>query len=218
MFSVLFLSTASFVSAQEHSHPMGGATHEMDRLKEWIGIFEDAERDEWQDPEKVIKMMGLNNGDVVADIGAGSGYFTRRFAKAVGPKGTAYGLDVEPPLVDYMKEDAKKLGLKNYMPRLAKMEDSGLEPQSIDVGFVCITYHHIANQVAYFRNFLKVLKKGGRIVVVEFYKKKISFGPPPNHKTAKEVVIKEFKEAGYKLSRSLDILRYQYFLEFKPAL
>jgi ubiquinone/menaquinone biosynthesis C-methylase UbiE len=190
--------------------------HEMDKAENWIAIFEHERRDEWQEPEKVIENMKLKEGDVVADIGAGSGYFTRRLAAAVGPTGKAFGVDIEPELVKYMAEDARKLNLNNYIPKLATMADSGLEPNSVDVVFICTTYHHIEDRINYMRKLKKVLKEKGRIIFVEFYKKKMDFGPPTSHKDSEETIIGEMKEASYRLTRTLQFLRYQYFLEFEP--
>lgn len=190
--------------------------HEMDKAENWIAIFEHERRDEWQEPDKVIENMNLKEGDVVADIGAGSGYFTRRFAKVVGPAGKAYGVDIEPELVKYMEGDARRLNLANYMPKLSTMADSGLQYNSVDVVFICLTYHHIEDRINYMNKLKKVLKKGGRVIIVAFYKKKMDFGPPPDNKISEEVTIEEMKEAGYRLTRRLDFLRYQYFLEFEP--
>jgi len=190
--------------------------HEMDKSENWIAIFEHPRRDEWQEPDKVIENMKLKEGNVIADIGAGSGYFTRRLAAAVGPTGKAFGVDIEPELVKYMEEDARKVNLKNYIPKLATMADSGLEPHSVDVVFICLTYHHIEDRINYMNKLKRVLKKGGRIIIVAFYKKRMDFGPPPDNKISEEVTIEEMKEAGYHLTRRLDFLRYQYFLEFEP--
>jgi ubiquinone/menaquinone biosynthesis C-methylase UbiE len=143
-----------------------------------------------------------------------TGYFTRRFARAVGPEGRAIGLDIETSLVNYMKEDAQKLNLKNYEARIVKADDPEFPLRSVDVVFLCNTYHHIDNRGDYFRKVSKGLKAGGRVVIVDFYKKELPIGPPPAHKMSQENVKKEFKQAGYKLIRSHDLLPYQYFLEF----
>jgi ubiquinone/menaquinone biosynthesis C-methylase UbiE len=186
----------------------------FDDVDKWVKRFEDPNRQEWQKPDEVVKALNLKPGSVVADIGAGTGYFTRVFARAVGPKGRALGLDIEHSLVNYMKEDARKLNLKNYEAKVIKTDDPELGPNSVDVVFLCNTYHHIDNRVQYFGSISKSLKPGGRIVIVDFYKKKMKEGPPPRHKLPKEAVIKELKDAGYRLIRSHDFLPYQYFLEF----
>jgi len=181
----------------------------------WIRIFEDPDRERWQKPSEVLKRLKLRSGQVVADIGAGTGYFTRRFAKIVGPTGKALGLDIDPVMVSYMRRDAKRLGLKNYVARQVRAEDPGLPPHSVDLIFLCNTYHHIAHRVDYFARLIGSLKEGGRLVIIDFYKRSLPVGPPVERKVAKATVIRELEEAGYRLVRSLDFLPYQYFLEFQ---
>jgi ubiquinone/menaquinone biosynthesis C-methylase UbiE len=206
-------------------NPLAGYTlhpsekHEVPQIRfsdveKWVKRFEDPERLEWQKPDKVVEEMNLSPGDVVADIGAGTGYFTRRFARAVGPKGRALGLDIEHSLVNYMKEDAEKLNLKNYEARVVKPDDPELGLKSVDVVFLCNTYHHIENRIDYFKRVSKSLKPGGRVVIVDFYKKQLPVGPGPHHKLSQKAVREELQKAGYKLIRSHDFLPYQYFLEF----
>jgi ubiquinone/menaquinone biosynthesis C-methylase UbiE len=101
----------------------------------WAKVFEDPERDKWQQPKEVVRKMNLAHGDVVADIGAGTGYFTRLFADAVGPEGMAIGLDIKQSMIKYMNEDAKKLNLMNYTARVVKADDPELPPGSVDVVF-----------------------------------------------------------------------------------
>ena len=194
------------------------AQHSFNDVDRWVKRFESPQRARWQKPDEVVAKMNLKPGDVVADIGAGTGYFTRRFARAVGPNGLALGLDIAPNMVKYMKDDARRLGLKNYQARVVKPDDPELPEHSVDVIFMCDTYHHIQNRVKYLRNLQKALKPGGRIIIVDFYKDKdIPVGPPPRIRVSKKQVIGEFAEAGYRLNRDLDFLPYQYFLEFVPT-
>jgi ubiquinone/menaquinone biosynthesis C-methylase UbiE len=174
-----------------------------------------ATRDEWQKPDEVVKSINLKPGDVIADIGAGNGYFTKRFANAVNPGGQALGLDIVPSKVEYMRKDAEKLGLNNYKALLIKSDDSQLEPGSVDVVFLCNAYHHLENRVDYLKRLSRSLKKNGRVVIVDFYKKPLPVVPSAvDHKLSKEVVLEEFQAAGYKLQHDKDFLPYQYYLEF----
>ncbi len=219
----LILALAAFflIGCSNHQTPPSGKKHNPateQRFKDiefWVKIFEDPERDAWQKPLDVVEAMNLKPGNVVADIGAGTGYLTRHLAVAVGPEGKALGLDIEQSMVDYMIEDAKKLGLTNYTAKVVKTDDPELVPGSVDVIFLCNTYHHISDRVEYFQRALKGLKPNGRVISVDFYKN-IDFGPPRDHKIAKEVVLSEMKKAGYKLNRDLKFLQHQYYLEFVP--
>ncbi len=210
---VFLLPVTGWAGQQEHHtlHPQ----QRFDDIKKWVEVFEDPARAEWQQPEKVVQSLNLKTGNVIADIGAGTGYFTRLFAAAVGSQGKAIGLDIEPSMVEYMKEDALKRSMENYEARLIKPDGPGLTPQSVDVIFICNTYHHIKDRVNYLKRLSGALNENGRIVIVDFYKKPLPVGPRLlEHKVSEVKVLKEFKAAGYRLTRSLDFLPYQYFLEF----
>jgi predicted methyltransferase len=201
--------------AAQPAHQVDNAQHGFSDVGRWGQILEGPERDKWQKPDEVLKHLNLKPGDVIADIGAGTGYFTRRFALAVGPNGRALGLEIESSMVEHMRREAQSLNLKNFEARLVKPDDPALEPRSIDVLFLSNVYHHISNRVRYFKNLLKSLKPNGRIVVVDFYRKPLPVGPQTlEHKVSEATIIKELGQAGYQLKRSLDFLPYQYFLEF----
>ncbi len=211
--ATLALATAHLSSAQVHTDTVH---HRFQDAEHWAKIFESPERVAWQQPDKVVETLKLEPGQTVIDIGAGTGFFTRRFARAVAPSGQAIGLDVEPDMVNYMKADAKKLGLKDYDARLVKPDDPALAPNSVDVVFFCDALHHIDDRTAYLKKLLPALKPGGRVIDVDFKKEPLPVGPPPEHKLAREVVIATFHDAGFRLLREHDFLKYQYFLEFVP--
>lgn len=213
LFLILFLAYPAAVCAEEQKHQQH--QQRFNDIQKWVEVFESHDRAEWQKPDEVVQKMNLKSGDVVADIGAGTGYFTRLFAKAVGPQGKAIGLDIEASMIEYMKEDARKLSLKNYEARVVKPDDPELAAKSVDVIFICNTYHHIEDRGNYLKRLSAALKPNGRIVIVDFYKKPLPVGPRSSaHKISEEEVKKEFQKAGYRLIRSLDFLPYQYFLEF----
>jgi arsenite methyltransferase len=192
------------------------AHHSFANIEHWARVFESPERDAWQKPDKVVHALDLEPGETVADIGAGTGYFTRRFAAAVAPTGRAIGLDVEPAMVEYMRKDARTRRLSNYEPQLVKPDDAELAPASVDVIFLCDTYHHIDKRVDYFRRLIAALKPGGRVVIVDFFKRPLPVGPPPPHKISLTQVREEMGKAGYKLTRTYGFLPYQYFVQFEP--
>jgi arsenite methyltransferase len=197
--------------------PRAPATQQkFDNIDEWIEAFRVPRRDEWQKPEEVLKSLNLKPGDVVVDIGAGSGYFTRYFVKAVGPGGKALGLDINSSAVQYMKYVADKLESNIYEAHLVKPDNPELEPGSVDVVFMCITYHDMENRVDYLKRLSTSLKKNGRVVIVDWYNKTLPKGfPSVGHGLSKEAVIEEFREAGYNLTQDKDFLQYQYYLEFE---
>ena len=179
-----------------------------------VGTCQSYGRDSWQKPDEVVKSLNLKPGDVIADIGAGDGYFTRRFAQAVSPGGQALGLEIVSRNVESMKRDAERLGLDTYKAMLVESDDPGFEPGSVDIVFLCNAYHHLRNRVDYFKTVSTGLKKDGRVVIVDFYNKRMAVGPAPGHTLSREVVIEEMMSAGYQLLNDRDFLEYQYYLEF----
>jgi arsenite methyltransferase len=205
------------VHAARAQKPSENPHHGFHDAAYWAKTFESPERAKWQKPDQVVRALKLKPGQVVIDIGAGTGYFTRRFAKAVAPLGKAVGLDIEPEMVAYMQADAKKLGVNNYDARVVKPDDPGLAPNSVDLVFFCDTLHHMDNRVAYFRKLAAALRPGGRVAVIDFKKKPLPLGPPPEIKLSREQVVGEFHDAGYRLVAEYNFLPYQYFLEFEPG-
>jgi ubiquinone/menaquinone biosynthesis C-methylase UbiE len=174
---------------------------------EYAKVLEDPSRDEWQKPHEVVMALGLKPTDTIADIGAGTGYFARRFANHAGK---VYAVDIDQKLLAIAEKDAPA----NLRTVLATRDDPSLPERSVDIIFFCDVLHHIENRAAYYPKLVKALKPGGRIVVIEFYKKEMPIGPPPFMKLSDDEVIAEFRNAGFTLAKRLDILPYQYYLFF----
>lgn len=181
------------------------------------GQFERPERDEWQKVDEVIEAMDLKKGDAIADIGCGSGYFTRPFARAVGPHGVVYGCDIATNLLEYLQDEAKNENLMNIVTVYAAMDRPMLPPKSVDTIFFCNTNHHLQDRVNYYRGLHDLLREGGQIVVVDWKNIEQEVGPPPHHTMSKQRVLTEMEEAGWQLVREETLLDYQYFLFFEPA-
>ena len=163
-------------------------------------------------PDDVVAALKLQPGQTIVDIGAGSGLFTRRFARAVGPTGRAIGLDVEPAIIDGLKRDAASLGLTNYDARLVATNDPAIPRSSADVVFLSNTYHHIQNRVPYFTKVRESLKPGGRLVIVDFPPGAMG-GEMPDHPDRQRVE-QELTATGFRLVTQHDFLARQFFLEF----
>ena len=218
MHRLIFLALlASLVPAQKPHHEEPGGHHRRhDRsAEEWVEILERADRDEWQKPERVVEALNLEPGQAVADIGAGSGYFSVRLARAVGAAGKVYAVDIQQDLIDHLAARASKESLPHLLPTLGSAEDPGLPAASVDLIFICDVVHHIENRQAYYAKLAKALKSGGRIAIVDFYKRELPVGPGVAMKIAKPDMIAELAEAGFKLQTEHDdLLPYQYFLVF----
>src|ERR1017187_7401718 len=182
--------------------------HHPPSSDEYAKVLEDPSRDEWQKPHDVVMALDLKPTDVIADIGAGTGYFARRFAHHAGK---VYAVDIDEKLLAIASKDAPP----NLTTVLAAGDDPRLPERSVDTIFFCDVLHHIENRPAYYTKLARALKPGGRIVVIDFYPKPAPVGPPPSMKLSDQAVIAEFRDAGFTLVKRLDILPYQYFLFFE---
>jgi arsenite methyltransferase len=194
--------------SSDHAH------HRFTDTERYVKMFEDPARAEYQKPAQVVEALGLRPGQVVADIGAGSGYFSFPMARAVGPEGKVYAIDIEPGMIDYLKTRAKKEGAANVLTVLAKPDDAGLPRASVDLVFICDTWHHIDSRVEYARRLKSSLKPGARIAIVDYQKRPLPVGPPVEGKIDRDDVVKEMKDAGFSLVEEPTFLPYQYFLIF----
>lgn len=191
----------------------GQMPHRFENAEAWSKKFDDPARDEWQQPDKVLSFVGLQDGEALADVGAGTGYFTIRFAGAT-PGAKIYGVDIEPDMIKFMDERAANAGLRNVACLLADPDDPALV-RPVDVIFLCDTYHHLSQRENYFRHAAEYLKIGGRVVVVDFKLGDFPVGPSNHHKLAPDGVIREMKAAGYQLQKQdTGTLPYQYMLSF----
>jgi ubiquinone/menaquinone biosynthesis C-methylase UbiE len=183
--------------------------HRFDDPERYAKSFDDPARDEWQMPVRVIDALALTPGQVVADIGAGTGYFTVRLAKAATrPK--VYAVDIEPRMVDYVRQRAAKEGLTQVVALQASATSPNL-PEPVDVVLVVDTYHHIPNRPAYFRELRKSMKPSGRLAIIDFRKGAPS-GPPEEFRFTPEQITAELKQAGFSLQAQHDFLPRQLFL------
>lgn len=189
--------------AQHQHHPPRSAG-------EYAKVLEDPKRDAWQKPHDVLMALKLRPDEAIADIGAGSGYFTRRFANHAG---AVYAVDISRDLLAIID----KGGNPKIKTVLATAEDPKLAAGSVDTIFICDVLHHIDHRGAYYAKLNEALKPGGRIVIIDFYKKQLPVGPPVSMKLSEEQVIGELQAAGFAKTASHSFLPNQYFLVFERA-
>jgi ubiquinone/menaquinone biosynthesis C-methylase UbiE len=190
--------------------------HSFDDVAKWVGVFDDPGRDAWQKPDAVLDAIGVKPGMVVADLGAGTGYFSVRLAKAVGEKGVVLAIDIEPNFIKYLTERAEKAHLTQLAPVLATSDDPNLPAHGVDLVLIVDTWHHIDDRLQYLVTLASGLKPGGRVAVVDFKKGDFPVGPPDAHKLTAGQVASEFTAAGWKQAMHWDELPYQYVLVFTP--
>lgn len=195
-----------------------GCTHRGPwSIEEYIQALERPERDEYQKPDEVLKALNLHPGMVIADIGAGSGYFTRRFAQAIGPAGTVIAVDTEPQMIEYNQQQMGDLGETAHTQYiLGKPDDPSLPRGQIDLIFFCNVYHHLDNQMVYLQKATSALSPTGRMVIIDFYHDERSgkLGFSKHHLVPQETVIQDLHQAGFNLVKTHEFLPRQYFMEF----
>jgi ubiquinone/menaquinone biosynthesis C-methylase UbiE len=169
--SLILLAVATLDAQQPRRQPPA---------KEYIKILEDPHRIERLKPQEIVQSLGLKPGDVVADIGSGSGLFTRPLARTVQPDGKVYAVDIDKELLEHVEKTAKEQDISNITIVFGENDSPRLPPMSLDLAFICDTLHHIENRQSYLANVKPSLKPGGRLVIIDF-----SDGWPANHDSMK---------------------------------
>jgi ubiquinone/menaquinone biosynthesis C-methylase UbiE len=184
-------------------------------VEHWATVFDDPARKDWQKPLFVLSFLGIEQGDVVADLGAGTGFFTQPLSIQVGPEGKVYAVDIEPAMLDHLMQRTD-VTTERVIPVLARPNDPKLPAGEIDVVVIMNTWHHIEKRVKYLRKLEKSLSPAGRVAVIDFRAGELPIGPPPDHKLSREEVVSEFEEANWRLVAESVMLPYQYVLIFLP--
>ena len=211
-----FLLPAAMALGQSNEHEKAHADHMEHHFdpNESAKRFDNPARDTWQLPDRVIATLNLKRGQIVADIGAGTGYFSVRLAKSdAAPK--VYAVDIEPSMVNYLRERAAKEGLNNVTTVLAAADQPNL-PEPVDLILIVDTYHHIGDRETYFRKLAKSIKPGGHVAIIDFNPDSPE-GPPREFRFPAEKFKSEMGAAGYKLAAQHDFLPRQQFLIFEIA-
>ena len=206
---VIILLSPLAISAQNvPSHP-------PQDTESYIRVLEDPAREAWQQPDQIVYSLDLRPDAEIAEIGAGSGYFTLRLAKAIGPSGRVYAVDVDQKMLDYIDRRAEREKVENIQTILAEPDNPRLGSESVDAIFICDTLHHIQHRQRYYPLLVRALRSGGRLVIVDFHKRKMPVGPPVEMKIGRKTCVKEIQSAGFHLVQEFRFLKYQYFLIFE---
>jgi SAM-dependent methyltransferase len=199
-------------------HPVGvsghhghGMPHRFEHAEEWVSRFEGPDRDAWQKPAVVISALGDLQGKVVADLGAGTGYFVPPLVQAVGEKGRVIALDVEPDMVRYLQKRVTKSGWKTVEVKQCASTDPGLAPASVDRILVVDVWHHLPERAAYTKKLAAALKPGGGLYIVDFLLTS-HHGPPVQHRLSPAQVIAELRAGGLQAQQHATTLPDQYIV------
>lgn len=194
-----------------HSHGAGGPNDAFADAEALATVFDDPTRDEWQRPDDVLRVLALKPSMTVADVGAGTGYFAVRLARAV-PRGEVIATDLQPEMVRFVSERARREQLPNLRAVLATPTASGLAASSVNRVLIVHVWHHLAHGSKYARGLAAALKPRGRLFVVDF-SLTAQRGPPVSMRVAPEAVIAALEDAGLSAEVSTIALPDQYIVE-----
>ena len=182
--------------------------------EKYIVFLEREDRMNWQRPDAIIEELDLKGDEIIADVGAGSGYFSFRFASKL-PKGKVYAIDIEPEMIRYIHHKAIINDIKNIEAILAKPDDPKV-PGDSDIVFICDVLHHIENKSLWLKMIHNQMQKGARLILIEFKEGDLPEGPPEKIKISQNEIIKIVINGGFtRISADNKLLPYQTFLVFK---
>lgn len=210
------LVLALFATAALTAAPQHGRLFPPERL----GILEGPDREAWQRPEDVMDALSISENSVVADLGAGGGWFTVRLAVRVGPNGRVYAEDIQPQMIEAITRRVSREGLAGRVTTIFGTPADPRLPEPVDAVLIVDAYHEMEHPVVLLRNAATALKPNGRIGIINFKKDGHGPGPPMDERVDPERVIRDAEAAGLRLLARPGFLRYQYMLVFgksKPA-
>ncbi len=188
-------------------------------VAEWLGRFEIESREVYSARDAVLKACRIEPGDGVADVGAGTGFYSRLFAKAVGSKGQVFAVDIAPRFIEHVAAKSREEGIHNLTTVLCTDRSTGLAPQCVDLVFTCDTYHHFEHPESTLASIAAALKPDGDLVVVDFERipgksREFILG---HVRAGKEVVRKEIEQAGFEFLEEVSIPEFEenYLLRFR---
>lgn len=218
LLAALALAVPSWAAAQVNGRPQGQGGSSQQTLfdPDELVVLESPDRDVWQKPDQVMDALGIADGSKVADIGAGAGYFTVRFARRVGPNGVVWAEDVQPVMLEAIKRRVARdfsKDIRNVRTQLGTSTDPMLPASFFDAALILETYQEIPNRVLFLENVRKALRPGGRVGIIDY--KKGGGGPGPD--TARpdpDAIIAVAQQAGLRLVKRETFLPFQFFLVF----
>jgi ubiquinone/menaquinone biosynthesis C-methylase UbiE len=186
-------------------------------LDRYTRILEAESREIVQRREDIVDAIGLKMGDAVGDIGAGTGLLTFEMAEAVGKRGRVYAVDIVPEFLERIRKRVDAQGLSNVSVVLGEAQGTGLAVATLDVAFMCDTYHHLEYPVAYMRSVFETLRPGSRLVLVDMIRVEGESSPSvlKHVRTGKAGVIEEVERAGFRFESEIDLLEENYYLYFR---
>lgn len=207
---------AALAASFAHAQPPSGKPKTRLFQAQDLGLLEAPDREDWQKPEQIMDSLRIAEGSAVADLGAGSGWFTIRLAKRVGPNGVVYAEDIQLPMVEFIGERARRENLRWIKTIVGTATDPNL-PAPVDAVLIVDTYHEVDDPITFFKNAAQYLKPQGRIGVVDFLPGGGGPGPAPEDRPDPEAVTAAARAAGLRLVKREDIPPFVFLLVFERA-
>ncbi len=217
LFALTILSSTILFAQEKSVNPGINKSFVNPDVEEFVGRFENEGRDAFDHRTEIVKAIGLKPGMTMADIGAGTGLFTRLFGKQVGPKGRIFAVDIAEKFVKHVELTSQKAGLKNVVGVVCKPDSVNLPPKSIDIAFICDTYHHFEFPAKTMRSIHTALKPEGQVILIDFHRiEGVSREWTLGHvRAGQEVFTKEIVAAGFRqIEEKKDLLDESYFVRF----
>ena len=205
---------ATVVAQQPGVHPVSGRVYALPLGVAGAPWLDRAEREREEDPDLAMRLIRVERGSTVADLGAGSGYFTVRLARAVGAGGQVYAVDIQQGMLDLLKRAAAQERLTNVIPVLAAEDDPRLPAASVDLVLMVDVYHELAAPQTTLAHLKRALKPGGRLVLLEYRAEDPAVPIRPEHKMTKAQVKVEVEHEGFRQQRVYDDLPRQHLIVF----
>lgn len=212
------VAAAPLVAQEQSVRPGVNDAFRDPDVEEFIGRFEVESREVYVHRGAIVEACRLQPGMVVADVGAGTGLFTRMFAEAVGPEGRVLAVDIAPKFLEHIDATCRAAGIRNVETVLGTADSTGLPPGAVDVAFICDTYHHFEFPQRTMASIRRALKPGGRVVVVDFRRipGESSEWVLEHVRAGQETVEREIVQAGFRrLETRFDELTENYLMEFE---
>lgn len=217
LLALLLLPGLPLAGQEQSVNPGINENFQDPKPSEFVERFEKEGREVYDNRELIVAKLGIEPGMAVADVGSGTGLFTRLIAAAAGPSGKVYAVDIAKAFVDHTVLSSHSRGLKNVEGVVCAPDDARLPEASVDLVFLCDTYHHFEFPYRTMSSIAKALKPGGRLVVVDFERieGKSSDWILGHVRAGKEVFRREIEDSGFAFVEELDLFEENYFLVFR---
>ncbi len=206
------------IRAQEESVKPGiNESYQKAPVEQAVKRFETESREVFRQRAKIVDACRLKPGMAVADVGAGTGLFTRLLAPEVGPQGKVYAVDITKKFIEHIEQTCKEADIKNVQCVVCTDQSTELPPGSVDLVFVCDVYHHFEFPYKTLASIHRALRSKGQLILIDFKKEGGSDWVQGHVRANKKTVLKEVTNAGFKLTDEPDLMKTQYFLRFEKT-